>query len=225
MPTPQDRDEEILDDETLTNDQDQQDDDDELDIDEADLTDDSDEDADSADKGEDDDSDESDDDAPEPKPKPKPKPKQTEAPNWEKIARTAIAQRDHWKTKATKSLKPSERPAAPKSQKQQTNTDPLTMERFEFRQDFPQLRRSEVDEIEAYARGKGISLYEAATTPFVKTFLKIQQKKRSIASASVDSGHRSKPATPDKDVASMSLAEIEKAAARRVQRSLERDRK
>lgn len=217
MPTPNDRD-----DDKLTDDQDPKEpetdlDDDELDIDDVDLDDYSDDDADSTDTDEDDDSDESG------KRKPKPAGENAPSKDWESIAKTALAQRDHWKRKAQKS-QTSPEPSAPQGKqqkKQQTNAtiDSFALERFEFRQDFPHLKRSEVEEVEAYARGKGISLYDAVSSPFVKHFLRVAQKKREVAGASVDSSHRTKPSRVMKSPDEMSLEELEKYTARRVQES------
>jgi len=184
--------------------------DDELDLDDedvADIEDTPDESADSDDDAGSEDPDDSDED---------------DKKDWKKIAQTAIAQRNHWKTKAMNNV--SERkPAAQKTAKtKQVEDNRVDQERIDFRFDYPGLSRAEVDEVAAYARGKGVSLYDAVKSAPIRAMLKLNQKKKAIAASSVESGHRAQPVKIVKDPSQMSLAELERDAARRVQNSLKK---
>jgi len=61
-------------------------------------------------------------------------------------------------------------------------------ERSDFRFDYPDLKTKTVDQIEAYARAKGISLREAAKDSLVKSMIRRAKKKAAVDKASAPTG-------------------------------------
>lgn len=81
--------------------------------------------------------------------------------------------------------------------------------RMDFRLDHPELSSKEVDEIEAIARAKGVSLEQAMKSPVIKVFLKASARKREHQKASPETRHRSAPRIKGKDPMDMSPEEFE----------------
>lgn len=82
-------------------------------------------------------------------------------------------------------------------------------ERIDFRFDHPELSSKEVDEIEAIAKAKGVSLEQAMKSPVIKVFLKASARKREHQKASPETRHRSAPRIKGKDPMDMSPEEFE----------------
>lgn len=82
-------------------------------------------------------------------------------------------------------------------------------ERMDFRFDHPELSSKEVDEIEAIARAKGLSLEQAMKSPVIKIYLKASARKREHSIASPETRHRAAPRIKGKDPITMSTEEFE----------------
>lgn len=120
-----------------------------------------------------------------------------------KNSKSTIAQKKVWRDRATKAgwkkegEKPSEKPAkkveAPKAE---TNDELLRrLDRNEFRQDHPDIPRRMVDEIETYAKAKGVTLERAMRSPLIQKMVSDKTLKEKLSKASPSSKHRN-PRTP-----------------------------
>lgn len=89
-------------------------------------------------------------------------------------------------------------------------------ERNDFRMDYPELKTKEVDEIEAFAKTKGVSLREALKNPIIQIMIRRNAQKRKAAGSSFDPSRRSQPTKPEKDWSRASRSEMEAEASRRV---------
>lgn len=108
----------------------------------------------------------------------------------------------------------TERPVKkPVNRKEEAEANQFRYERSEFRQDHPELKRLEVDEIETYARAKKVSMEKALKSPMIKSWLKRLAKKRKLAdsqSAASRSRGGSTTTKGKKDWENMSNAEFGK---------------
>ena len=96
-----------------------------------------------------------------------------------------------------------------KTASKKVESDPIKQERTDFRFDHPELLSKEVNEIEALARAKGITLSEAMRSPIIKIFLKATARKREHSQASPETRHRSAPRAKGKDPMEMTTEEFE----------------
>lgn len=85
-----------------------------------------------------------------------------------------------------------------------------------FRMDYPELKTKEVEEIEAFAKTKGVSLREALKYDVIRIMIKRNAQKRKAAGSSFDPSRRSQPTKPEKDWSRASRNEMEAEASRRV---------
>ena len=95
----------------------------------------------------------------------------------------------------------------PTSKKPDVSADKA--DRMDFRFYHPELSSKEVDEIEAIARAKGVSLEQAMKSPVIQVFLKASARKREHAKASPETRHRAAPRPKGKDSMDMSPEEFE----------------
>ncbi len=125
-----------------------------------------------------------------------------------KNLKTTIAQKNHWKQKATKANEKPEdkKPAESKKQEDEkiTKTDIL-----EFRQDTG-YSKDIVQEIADYAKAHGLTLEEAEKKPIIQTYIKNVEKEREVDGASVAPSRRgnSAPVTKERDWSTVSKAEF-----------------
>ena len=137
---------------------------------------------------------------------------------------SAIIQKKKWRKRAIKAerklrdLQNGKKAKPAPAQKKSANVNAL-QERNDFRMDFPQLKTKEVDEIEAFAKAKGVSLREALKYDVIKLMIRRNAQKRKAAGSSFDPSRRSQPTKPQKDWTTMSRSEMEAEAARRVARA------
>jgi len=194
-----DEDLEDLDDEDGDDDSDE----DEDDADEDDEGEDEDDD-DASDEGDDDASDEGDDDASD---------EGDEDDKKKRSDSTVNIQRKKWRKRALIAERKLREKAVKKGKKIDSATNKseraAMQERNDFRFDHPNLTTREINEIEAVARAKGISLEEAKRSPIIKLYLKAQKRKREQDGTSVDTRHRAAPRKKEKDYMKMSPEEFE----------------
>ncbi|MFA5130761.1 MAG: hypothetical protein WC477_07690 [Patescibacteria group bacterium] len=94
--------------------------------------------------------------------------------------------------------------------------DRLSKERQDFRFDHPSLKTTTVDQIESYARSRGVTMREATKDPIVRLLIKRAKKKSALSRASADSNHRSIPTKGKrKDWDSATDADVEAEERRR----------
>lgn len=173
---------------------DEDDEDDELDDDE-DSDDDSDEDEDDEDsddeeEGDEDPDDEDEDEDEEPRKKSKKidfdKLSKEEAV---KIAQSALAQKGKLKKKLAKLEKDGGDDESKKKvlkKKEERSQDQVNLQRIEFRQDHPELKRKDVDAVERFAKANGVSMEKALQDPFMKSYIRKRLEKRSAQDASIN---------------------------------------
>lgn len=177
-------------------------DDDELDLDDEDIELDDDE----SEEDEDDDSDEEDDSKDDDK---------DSDDGVDAKTKTILIQKNKYRDRALKAeqelaaLKKNQTPPKQKQTKPaQTEEDPFKLERIDFRFDHPDLSTREVNEIETIARARKISLAEAMKTDVARVYLKMVKRKRELAGASNDTGHRTVVRPKGKDPADMTDEEF-----------------
>lgn len=185
---------------TPVTDQDEEKKDDELDLDDEDIDElDLDDEDDSEDHSEDDSEDDSDGEGDE------------EQDNGDDPNSALNIQRKKWRQRALKAeqaLADLEKTKKQVKTPQKKSDDPFKQERMDFRFDHPLLTTREVDEIEAVAKAKGVSLEQAMRSPIVKIFLKASERKREHAKASPETRHRAAPKMKEKDPMKMSPEEF-----------------
>lgn len=129
----------------------------------------------------------------------------------------ANIQRKKWRDRAQKAeaalAELKQKPT--KTVSKETDTKGVSAERTDFRFDHPELTTSEVNEVEAIAKAKGVSLEDAMKSPLIRVYLKVSARKRSHQSASPESRHQTIPRPKGKDVNAMSTEDFE-AFKRRV---------
>lgn len=122
-----------------------------------------------------------------------------------KNSKSTIAQKKVWRDRATKAgwkkdgEKPAEKPAkkadAPKAEAQ--GEQARSNERIEFRLDHPDIPRRMIDEIETYAKAKGVTLERAMRSPLVQKMVNDKTLKEKLSKASPSSKHRNPRTTPE----------------------------
>lgn len=130
--------------------------------------------------------------------------------------RSAIAQKKKWRERALKAeakLKDKKPEASPAKKAAANGSNNATIN---FRLDHPSLKTNEVEEIEAYAKMKGVSLEKALNSDVIRTMLALNKRKRMQAGSSISPSHRSQPTKPEKDWSRAGREEMEAEAARRV---------
>lgn len=134
-----------------------------------------------------------------------------------------VAQKNHFRDKAKRLAEENAQLKKDLDAKKPTQKKPVSKEarstssteRTDFRFDHPELKSSTVDQIEAYARSKGISLRESVKDPVVKILIRKAQKRSENANSSTAPSHRSQPTKRQKDWSQASKDELEKEASRR----------
>lgn len=131
---------------------------------------------------------------------------------------SAIAQKKKWRERALK----AERELAQKTGKKpsgKTSSQSRASNRanvlINFRLDNPTLKLKEVEEIEAYAEAKGVSLSEALKSPVIKIMIARNKKKAQLQGGSVSPSRRSQPTKPAKDWSRAGREDMEAEVARR----------
>jgi hypothetical protein len=109
----------------------------------------------------------------------------------------------------------NERLKGGKSPKSKKTDDNRSQERNDFRFDYPDLKSSEVDQVEAYAKAAGISMREASKKTIVKLMIKRARKRRASGAASTDTTRRSSPHIKKQDWDGKTRPEMEQEAQRR----------
>lgn len=141
-----------------------------------------------------------------------PAPEEVETDPKKEAETTANIQRKKWRDRAKAAeaelarLK-AKNPSKPASKK--VEADPLKQDRIDFRFDHPELSSLEVNEIEALARAKNVSMEDAMKSPLVQVFLKVSARKREHAQASPESRHTSAPRPKIRDPKDMTNEEFE----------------
>jgi len=132
---------------------------------------------------------------------------------------SAIAQKKKWRERALL----AERALADKSNKKpsgKAQPQPKKANResvlINFRLDNPTLKLKEVEEIEAYAEAKGISLTQALKSDVIRIMIARNKKRAQQQGGSVSPSRRSQPTKPQKDWSRAGRNEMEAEAARRV---------
>lgn len=186
---------------------DEDDEDDELDDDE-DSDDDSDEDEDDEDSDddegddendEDDDSDEDEDEEEKPRKKsPKIDFDKLSKEEAVKIAQSALAQKSKLKKKLSLLEGEGDGKSAKKTRKakEERPSNQINVERIEFRQDHPDLKRKDVDAVERFAKANGLSMEKALKDPLIKTYIQKRLEKRGNLDASISGRSRGAPLRP-----------------------------
>ena len=129
--------------------------------------------------------------------------------------RSAIAQKKKWRERALKAeakLKGEKPEAKPAKKAAAKGPDNATIN---FRLDHPSLKTNEVEEIEAYAKIKGVSLEKALDSDIIRTMLALNKRKRLQTGGSISPSHRSQPSKPEKDWSRAGLKDLEAEASRR----------
>lgn len=81
-------------------------------------------------------------------------------------------------------------------------------ERNDFRFDHPEIPSKMVDEVQDFARAKGISLEEALQKPIVKRFVEDKEVRQRLAKASPSSKHRGPQSAKPIDWATATPAQV-----------------
>lgn len=135
-------------------------------------------------------------------------------PEASKEALSAIAQKRKWRERAlaaeAKLKEPQEKQAPAKQLPINDNAI------IHFRLDHPTLKSSEVAEIQAYAKAKGVSLEEATRSDVIRIMIARNRKKAQHQGGSVEPSRRAVPTKKQPDWSTASRQDIEKEASRRL---------
>ena len=137
-----------------------------------------------------------------------------------KSSKSVIAQKKNWRDRALKAgwkkegnEPPAKKPAKianPAIPQDQGNGELLRrLERNEFRQDHPDIPRRMVDEIETFAKAKGVTLERAMRSPIVQKMVTDKTLKEKLSKASPSSKHRNPQTKPTIDWNTATPAQVQ----------------